>query len=167
MRREILILLMLQIAHCVSAASTQLSEPERGAVYVIQEEAREFALETRKDVCVEFRTDAEMRGRSVLAALHEQGFAFHDGSWCNHGPRGVSIFIESNNKQTSTSVHEFVASVGDNDPIRVYGDHFATLLRKSKYVVRCDAGSEPVLIAYELLCCDKNARKTQAPATKP
>jgi len=158
MKLGLVLVLMLQVQNHAASTSVRLTEQERAALFVIQEEATDYALEARTDVCVQFDTRSKLRGSAVLDALQEKSFKFHDGSWCNHVPRGVTIFIETPQGTRSPSgPYEFVASIGDSDPIRLYGEHFATLLRKSKYVIKCESGSGPVVDSYEMLCCKKGS----------
>lgn len=156
MKLRLLLILFVPISNPVTNASTHLTERERAALFVIREEATDFALEARADVCVEFGTKSNLRDPAVLAALRQEGFKFHDGSWCNRGPRGVTIFMDTPERELPSGFFEYESTIGDSDPIRLYGEHFATLLRKSKYVIKCEAGSEPVLDSYQLVCCEKN-----------
>ncbi len=167
MRRIIFLLAICQGVRTGTASdSTQLTNQERAIVYVINEEARDYALEVRADVCVGFSTDLSIRESRILAALREQGLHFHPGSWCNRGPRGVEILITMPNKERPPGTYEIVSGINDSDPIRLYGDHFATLLRSGRYVIKCVDGSEPTLGSYQLTCCEKGKLKpglTQAP----
>jgi hypothetical protein len=160
------LLLVLSLALFVSGpsadASARLTEPERAAVFVIREEATDYALEAREDVCVELGTESKLREKAVLATLHEEGFKFHDGTWCNRGPRGVTVSIEATRAQElAAGAYEYISSISDLDPIRLHGDHFATLLRKSKYIIKCDQNSEPVVDSYHMLCCEKSSSQSK------
>ena len=162
MKLGLVLVLMLQVSSVGANTSTRLTEQERAALFAIQEEVTDFALEVRTDVCIGFDTRSNIRSGRVLDALREKGLKFHDSSWCNHCPRGVTILIETpQGAQTTLGSYEFVASVNDFDPIRLYGDHFGALLRKSKYVIHCVTGSEPVLVSYQLVCCEKGTRKAE------
>ena len=157
MKSFILFVLVVHTA-AVANASSHLTERERGAVFVIREEANDFALESREDVCIAFATDSGMDEAAILRALRDKGIRFHDQSWCNARPRGVMIFLDSQlEAHSSSGQYEFVSQISDSDPIRLYGDHFATLLRKSRYVVLCKEGSEPVLVTYQRLCCERKS----------
>jgi len=165
MKLGLLLILMLQLPNLAANTSVRLTEQERAALLVIPDEATDYALEARTDVCVEVDTRSKLRGNAILDALQEKSFKFHYGSWCNHGPRGVTIFIETPPDAPSPSgPSEFVASIIDSDPIRLYGDHIATLLRKRKYVIKCESGSEPVVDSYQLLCCKKASSQLGASA---
>ncbi len=167
MRRIFLFLVICQCAPIGKAnAATQLTNQERAIVYVVSEEATDYALEARGDVCVGFGTDLQIRESKIFAALRDKGLSFHPGSWCNRGPRGVEILITIPNKHTPPGIFEIVSGISDSDPIRLYGDHFATLLRSGTYVIKCDGDSDPSLQAYHLVCCEKGKlkpEKTQLP----
>jgi hypothetical protein len=165
MKVGLFLILMLQVLNLAASTSVRLTEQERAALFVVREEATDYALEARTDVCVEFDTRSELRGSAILDALQGKSFKFHEGSWCNHSPRGVTIFIETPQGARSPSgPYEFVASVSDSDPIRLFGEYFATLLRKSKYVIKCESGSEPVVDSYQMLCCKKSSSQLGASA---
>jgi hypothetical protein len=163
MRRIIFLLAIWQgVQTGTASAATQLTNQERATVFVINEEARDYALEARADVCVSFSTDLSIREPRILAALREQGLHFHSASWCNRGPRGVEILITMPNKETRTGTYEIVSDIDDSDPIRLYGDHFATLLRRDTYVIKCVDSLEPKLESYQLTCCEKGKVKPKA-----
>jgi len=143
-------------------AATQLTNQERAIVYVIGEETRDFALEARTDVCVDFATELAIRESAVFAALRAEGLNFHAARWCNRGPRGVDISIAMPSKETPPGTYQMVSDISDSDPIRLYGDHFATLLRSGTYVIRCTDGSEPILESYHQTCCEKGTSKPEA-----
>jgi hypothetical protein len=161
------IFIFLAICQCIHTAaanvSAKLTNQERAMVYVVSEEANDYALEARNDVCVDFSTDLSIREPKVFAALHDMGLNFHPASWCNRGPRGVEISITVPGKETPSETYEIVSGIGDNDPIRLYGDHFGTLLRKSTYIIKCKGDSEPTLEAYNLICCEKGKPPTAQP----
>jgi hypothetical protein len=162
MKRLLLLLLLFQAPMRSSDAALRLTEGEQAALFVIREEVADYALEVRDDVCVEFGQESDLQSANLIAALREKGLRFHDGSWCNRGPRGVTIFIgEPQGAHNSSGTYEFVTEVSDSDPIRLRGDHLATLLRRSKYVVVCKGGSEPALNSYQVLCCEKGTRKSK------
>ena len=149
----------LAICQCLQtplvSASAKLTNLERAIVYVISEEARDYALESRGDVCIGFSTDLSIRESKILAALRAKGLNFRPVSWCNRGPRGVEISVTMPNKEVPPGTYEIVSGIGDNDPIRLYGDHFGTLLRRGNYLVNCKDDEEPRLQAYDLTCCEK------------
>jgi hypothetical protein len=121
-----LLLLLLQMMCLAANASTRLTEKERAAVFVIREEATDFALEAREDVCVEFGKDSSLRSTTIVAALREEGMKFHDGSWCNAHPRGVRLIVElQRSEQNPPSLYEFITQISDSDPIR----YMASILR--------------------------------------
>ena len=157
--------IFLAVFQCVftgnSGAATQLTNQERAIVYVISDEATDYALEARGDVCVSFATDLPIRESKILVALRDKRLNFHSAAWCNRGPRGVEISITMPNKQTLSGTFEIVSGINDSDPIRLYGDHFATLLRSGTYVIKCNDDSDPVLEAYHLICCEKGKLKPE------
>jgi hypothetical protein len=164
MKSFILLILALHMPKLANA-SPPLGQRDRAAIFVIREETDDFALEAREDVCVEFAENSNLNGPAILTALHDKGLKFHDESWCNARPRGVMISIDAKaGVESSPSKYEFVSQVDDSDPIRLYGNHFATLLRKSKYVVLCENGSAPVLVSYQRLCCEKESKAAGASA---
>jgi hypothetical protein len=153
-RSGLLIAVLLQIGHAAEAKTMkQLGDQERVILFVIRQESAANALETRRDVCVGFGGGLSVNENAILSSLRGSGLKFHSGAWCNRGPRGVKIGITAPVKQTSPGVYELTVEFGDMDPIRLYGEHFATLLRKSTYVVECENGSEPALKSYLETCC--------------
>ena len=159
------LLLALSLALLISGSAdawARLTEPERAAVFVIREEATDYALEAREDICVDLGTESNLREKAVLAALQEEGFKFHDGSWCNRGARGVTVFIEAPRvKELAAGAYEYISSISDLDPIRLHGEHLATLLRKGKYVIKCEEDYEPVVDSYQMLCCEKSPSQSK------
>src|SRR5262249_21548301 len=114
MKLGLVLVLMLQVSNLAASTSVRLTEQERAALFAIGEEVTDFALEARADVCVQFDTRSNLRASAILDALREKGCKFHDGSWCNHGPCAVTIFIEGPQGAQSPSVpYEFVASIND------------------------------------------------------
>jgi hypothetical protein len=158
------IIVLFAICQCLqtplASASAKLTNRERAILYVISEEAKDYALEARADVCVGFSTDLAIPESKIFLALRERGLKFHPSSWCNDGPRGVEISITMPNKDMPPETYHIMSGIGDNDPIRLYGDHFATLLRKSDYVIRCKDDLEPTVQSYKLLCCERGKSQT-------
>src|SRR5579863_4446683 len=142
-----------QIGYAEEAKTVkQLSDQERVILFVIQQESTANALETRRDVCVGFGSGLSLNEKAILSALPSRGLKFHSEAWCNRGPKGVSIAIKAPVKQTSPGVYELMVEFGDIDPIRLYGEHFATVLRRGTYVVKCATCSEPALESYRETC---------------
>ena len=146
-----------QIGRCESIPSR---DQERAIAFVVEHEATDYAFEARRDVCIGFATDLSIDQKGIFRILNGKGFKFHTIEWCNQGPRGVTISVDRVTK-TGSSSYEIRTQIGDNDPIRLYGEHFATLLRNSTYVISVGSDSVSVIESYQEACCT-NQRAHQA-----
>src|ERR1035438_7848744 len=123
---------------------------ERAVVFAIQQEFKGKLLENRKDVCVGFGHGLDIDDKAALLELKNRGLKARRASWCNRGPRGISIALVAPIRETSPGTYEFIVEVGDLAISE--GEHFATLLRRGTYVVRCEGSLEPQLVSYRQTC---------------
>ena len=65
----------------------------------------------------------------------------------------MTIGIVAPIKTSANDTYELEVELGDLQPIRQEGAHFATLLRKGIYVVKCRKGARPELVSYSQTCC--------------
>jgi|SRR5579884_248753 len=147
-----LLAVLVLISQTAKSEPMQSRDQERALAFVLESEADDYALEARKDVCIGFATNLSISQRDIFKILNGKGLRFHTIEWCNHGPRGVTISVDRIIK-TGPSIYEIRSQIADSDPIRLYGEHFATLLRSGTYTVRCEKDSTPVISSYQETCC--------------
>lgn len=130
-----------------------LSRVEQVIVFVVQKEVAASHIEDRKDVCVGFGNGLAVNEKAILSQLRNRGLKLHGQNWCNSAPRGMSIDVLSPVQVTPVGVYEVRVALGDLNPIRQEGAHFATLLRRGTYTVRYEEGYELQLERYQQDCC--------------
>jgi hypothetical protein len=131
----------------------ELGNLERVLAFAVQQEVQTSGVKNRKDLCVGFGHGLVADQEAVISELRRNGLKVHPNEWCNRGPRGLSIGIIAPVRETAPGMYELVLELADLS-IR-QGEHFATLLRRGTYVIRCETGSEPRLVSYRETCCAK------------
>jgi len=144
------ILWALAIIVCQQVATVgQLSNREQAIAFAVYLETHASRLEKRADVCVAFGHGLSADEKAVLAELKQQKLKVRPGDWCNEGPRGLVISVIAPISEPVPGTYEVKVEVGDLRAIRGGAEHFATLVRRGTYTVKCKEGSEPELIRYE------------------
>jgi hypothetical protein len=158
MRRRIVTLvfatsLIFQFQHVTDAkghlGSGELTNLDRAIVFAVHLEIRANGFEHRSDVCVGFGSGLKVDEKEILSELNREKPIVHSNGWCNHGPRGLVIAINSPATEPHPGVYELIVEAGDNRPILQRGEHFATLLRRGTYMIKCKEGAEPALVLYQ------------------
>lgn len=127
----------------------QMSNLDRAIIFVVQLEAHANRLEGRTDLCVGFGHGLSVVDeKGILSELRSRRLRVHSNGWCNQGPRGLVISIIGPTTESASGTYELVVEVGDLRPIRQNGEHFATLLRRGTYTVKCKE-AEPELVRYQ------------------
>jgi hypothetical protein len=144
----------LHIAHAENARNAKpLEEVEQVMLFAIKREAITGAFRQRKDVCVGFGSTLAHSEKRIISELRREGLQFHENDWCNRGPRGLKISIIAPVVEATPGIYEVTVELGDLNPIRERGEHFATLLRKGKYTIRQPNSSKLELVSYQQDCC--------------
>jgi hypothetical protein len=143
-----------------SSTASQLSNLGRAAAFAIRLEIHANRLENRTDVCVGFGHGLAVDEKAVLTELKREKVKVHSNDWCNQGLRGLAISIISPANESSPDTYEVVVEVGDLRQMWRGGEHFATLLRRGTYSVKCKNGVEPELVRYQETCCPEAPRST-------
>jgi hypothetical protein len=133
-----------------------LGNLERVAVFAVQQEVGANKLKTRSDLCIGFGDGLGIDEKAVMSKLNRVGLRLHPVGWCNDHARGLRIAIISPIRETSPGTYELTLELSDLSPLR-RGEHFATLVKRGTYVIRCDKGSEPELVSYQRTCCEKTS----------
>ncbi len=131
------------------------STVERVIVFAVQQESEASHLRSRKDLCIGFGHGLAVDEKAIISQLKHNGLKVHPNQWCNRGPRGLRIGIVAPINEVAPGMYELVIELGDLS-IR-QGEHFATLLRRGTYVIRCDNGARPQLVSYRQTCCAKTS----------
>jgi len=144
-------LLIIMACHSVSLAkeNSKLSNLDRAVVFAVSLEARASRLENRADVCVGLGHGLAVHEKEILFELRRGGLRVHPNDWCNQGPRGLVISIIAPTSESVPSTYDLVVQVDDLQPIRQGDEHFANLLRRGTYSIRCKGSSDPVLVRYQ------------------
>jgi len=144
----------LYIAHAEKVrGASPLDEIEQVMLFAIKQEASVGAFHERNDVCVGFGSTLARSEKRIISELRREGLKFHGNDWCNRGPRGLKIGIVAPLVEATPGMYEVTVELGDLNPIRERGEHFAKLLRKGKYTISRKGGFELELISYEQSCC--------------
>jgi hypothetical protein len=130
-----------------------LSKVERVLVFVVQKEVAASHVEQRKDICLGFDTRLGVNEKAILAELQRDGLKLHSESFCNSGPKGMTIELLSPIHINSGMPFEVDVELDDSNPIPQEGDHLATLLRRGTYTVRYEDRFAPELFTYQQNCC--------------
>ena len=130
------------------ASSGELSNLDRAIIFAVSIEARASQLENRADVCVGFGHGLDVNEKGILASLNDARLKVHANDWCNQGPRGLVISIIGPIKESIPGTYELVIEVGDLRPVG-QGEHFATLMRRGTYTVKCKDSLPPDLFRYQ------------------
>jgi hypothetical protein len=148
---SILVLLLggvcLPRAYARKSSTSQMSDRERAIVFAVSEEDFANQLENRKDVCVAFSTELDVNQKSILAELKRGKLSVHAYSWCSKQPTGFIIFV-GRVAESSPEMYEVTIDLSDDRPILEQSAHFATLVRRGTYIVKCKAGSPAELVRY-------------------
>jgi len=156
------ILLFIACYQVVSAQETptahRLEDVDRAVTFAVREEIRANRLENRPDVCLGFGHGLAVDKKGIASELHRAGLTIHSNVWCNRGPRGLIININGPIRKSSQDTYDIVVELGDLRPIHQEGAHFATLLRKGTYTVKCTEGSQPELVSYSEACCPETGK---------
>jgi hypothetical protein len=134
-------------------APNGLATADRAIIFAVEREIRASHLEARTDVCVGFGQGMNINEKEVISELRRKGLKIHANEWCNRGPRGFTIAINAPITEPVPDTYNFVVELGDMRPIRQEGAHFATLLRRGTYTVKCEKGAPPRLVSYSKTCC--------------
>ena len=129
---------------------------ERVVVFVVQQEIEASNLKTRSDLCIGFGHGLAVDEKAIMSNLKRIGLRLHPGGWCTGKMRGLSIALIAPIREASPGTYELVLELGDLSPLRK-GEHFATLLKRGTYVIRCDKDSEPHVVSYRQSCCEKTS----------
>jgi hypothetical protein len=151
----ILIAVSCQFAFAKKAAlpTNDLRSVDRAVVFAILQANEGPRIHDTKDICIGFGHGLGIHEKAAITELKDKGLKVHPSNWCSHGPhgRGLNIAIVAPIKEISPATYEFVLEVGDLSIAQ--GKHFATLLRRGTYVIRCESNSEPALVSYRQTCC--------------
>ena len=121
----------------------------RAVVFAVQQEFRSDHLEGRSDLCLGLGYGLRLSDKRILSQLRDVGIKLRPLKWCNHGPRGMAINVKSPIEASPDGTYTLVVELGDFEPIRREGAHFATLVREGIYVVKCcTAGAQLELVSY-------------------
>jgi hypothetical protein len=127
----------------------RMSTLDRAIAFAVYLEAHANRLDNRTDVCVAFGHGLAVDEQGILSELKSRKLKMHANGWCNEGPRGLVISIIGPTTESASGTYDLVVEVGDLRPLQQGGEHFATLLRKGTYGVKCKDGSEPELVRYQ------------------
>jgi hypothetical protein len=160
LKSSIAALMIIACQQIVQAQETvkvgDLGNLERVVVLAVQQEVEANSLKTRSDLCIGFGHGLAVDEKAVMSKLKRVGLRLHPVGWCNGQARGLSIAIIAPIRETSPGTYEFTLELGDLSPLRK-GEHFATLLKRGTYVIRCDKDSEPHVVSYRQTCCKKTS----------
>ncbi len=106
-------------------------------------------------MCVQFAAGAVTDEKEVLSTVRKAGIKVHPGGWCNSGPRGLSVTVNSPTRELAPDRFAVVVALEDYEPIRKEGAHFATLLRRGTYTVEVDKEMMTKILFYEPSCCSE------------
>ena len=156
--RSILLALLIIACHEATAAkqgnaADDSSQMNRAVVLAIQQEVYANHLEKRTDVCVGFGNGLAVDEKEIMSTLLRRGLKLRSNEWCNHGPRGFKISIIAPITESAHGTYDLILELADLRSILQKGEHFATLLRRGNYIVKCQDGAEPDLVAYRKTCC--------------
>jgi hypothetical protein len=151
----VLIAASFQFAFAKKAAlpGTDLRSVDRAVVFAILQANEGLRIHDTKDICIGFGHGLDIHKKAAITELKDKGLKVHPSDWCSHRPhgRGMNIAIVAPIKKISPATYEFVLEVGDLSIAE--GEHFATLLRRGTYVIRCESNSEPGLVSYRQTRC--------------
>jgi hypothetical protein len=156
-----LLILSSQPLTQANEAAPILSNADRAIVFAVRLEAHANQFEARKDVCVSFDTRMKVDKKGIRAELKREKLRVHADDWCLQGPRGVVIFVRGAIGEVAPETYELEVEASDWWPIKREGAHFATLLRRGTYSVKCKDASRPELVRYQ------GDALTQTPRSKP
>jgi hypothetical protein len=120
---------------------------ERTIAFAIQQEVEAGNLRSKPDLCVGFGQGLDINEAIIVSNLRHSGLQVHTKDWCNQGPRGVRIGIIAPIHEEPPGTYELRVQVDDLS-IQA-GEHFATILRRGRYVIRSCKASRPKLVSYE------------------
>lgn len=132
-----------------NAPAGRMSTLDRAIAFAVYVEAHANRLENRTDVCIAFGHGLAVDKQGILSELRSRKLKMHTSDWCNQGPRGLLISIIGPTIESASGTYDLVVQVGDLRPLQQGSEHFATLLRKGTYSVKCKGGSEPELVRYQ------------------
>lgn len=150
----LLIFAFQQIASAKEATAIHtLSTLERVVVFAVQQAVKAGNLQSKRGLCIGIGQGLGVDDKAIISELKRSRLRVHENDWCNPGPRGVMIAIVAPIIETSTGTYELILQVDD---LTIQpGEHFATLVKRGTYVIRCEGKSEPQLISYRESCCSK------------
>lgn len=151
--RSIACMLMILAYQQLAVPDQKLSVVERVIEFSVQQEIKASNLAAHRDLCVGFGYGLIVDEGAIISSLKRKGTHIHENDWCNQGPRGIAIDILSPIHETSPGTYEVNVQIADLS-LRP-GEHFATLLKRGTYVVRCVESSEPQIVSYRQTCCVK------------
>jgi hypothetical protein len=150
--KSILILFTMAWPACAQTKTTpasHMSNLDRAIAFAAYKEDLTNKFEARKDVCIVFSTLLNVNQKEILVDLKQRKLLVHPYTWCNKGPTGLTISVLAPVQEPTPGTFEITIEVGDDRPILERGEHFGTLLRRAIYTVKCEDGSEPVLVQYK------------------
>ena|SRR5262252_1995395 len=131
-----------------------VSPLERVILVAVERELQVSSLVERRDVCVENVSAKTVDEKQLPLALKRSGVRVHPGKWCYLHNRGIEVDVLSLTEDQVSGLYRVDIEVVDE---RIPpGVHFATLLKRGTYVIRCLKGSEPQILSYEQMCCTKS-----------
>lgn len=134
-----------------TATPKEAGRVERVVAFAVGLEAQAGHLEGRRDLCIGFGHGLAVDEKAIVLRLRRNGLKMHRSEWCDRGRRGLRIGVGAPISETSEGTYELVLEASD---LSIHeGEHFATLLSRGTYVVRCQNASEPTLVSYRRTCC--------------
>lgn len=148
-----------------TATPNEAGRVERVIAFTVGLEAKAGHLEGRRDLCIGFGHGLAVDENAIVLRLKRNGLKMHRSEWCDRGPRGLRIGVVAPISETSRGTYELVLEASD---LSIHeGEHFATLLSRGTYVVRCLNASEPTLVSYRRACCAAQAGPGASAVRRP
>jgi len=136
-------------AQTKDAHASHMSSLDRAIALAVYKEDLANNFQARNDLCVGFSTLLSVNQKGILADLKHRQLLVHPYKWCNKGPAGLTILVLAPVQEPAPGTFKITIEVSDNRPILDRGAHFATLLRRGTYTIKCEGGSEPELVQYK------------------